>query len=76
MRVNTLPNRQKKNVLTRIKTLYLPVDLQLKLFDQKIMPILTYWCEVWGVENCGMFELIHTQFYVPSSVHEKAPHFI
>ena len=46
----------------RIKNLYLPVDLQLQLFDHTIMPILTYSCEVWGFENCGIVELIHTQF--------------
>lgn len=45
-----------------IKNLYLPVDLQLQLFDHTITPILTYSCEVWGFENCGILELIHTQF--------------
>ena len=46
----------------RIKNLFLPVDLQLKLFDETILPILTYSCEVFGFENCGLFESIHTQF--------------
>ncbi|MCG7875884.1 MAG: reverse transcriptase family protein [Candidatus Thiodiazotropha endolucinida] len=46
----------------RIKNLFLPVDLQLKLFDQTILPILTYSCEVFGFENCGLLESIHTQF--------------
>ena len=46
----------------RIKNLFLPVDLQLKIFDQTILPILTYLCEVLGFENCGLFESIHTQF--------------
>ena len=46
----------------RIRNLYLPVDLQLKLFDHTVLPIMTYACEVWGYENCGMLESIHTQF--------------
>ena len=46
----------------RIKNLNLPMDLQLKLFDQIILPIMTYSCEIFGFENCGLFEKIHTQF--------------
>ena len=46
----------------RIKNLNLPVDLQLKLFDQTILPITTYSCEIFGCENCGLFEKNHTQF--------------
>ena len=49
-------------LLMRIKNLYLPVDLQLKLFDQTVLPILTYGCEVFGFENCGLLETVHTQF--------------
>ena len=45
-----------------IKNLHLPVDLQLKLFDQTILPIRTYLCEIFGSENCGLFEKNHTQF--------------
>ena len=46
----------------RIKNLNLPVDLQLKLFDQIILPIMTDSCEIFGFENCGLFEKFHTQF--------------
>ena len=46
----------------RIKNLILPVDLQLKLFDQTILPIITYSCEVFGFENCANLELIHTKY--------------
>ena len=31
----------------RIYNLDLPVDLQIKLFEHTIIPILTYGCEVW-----------------------------
>ena len=46
----------------RINNLDLPVDLQLKLFDNTILPILTYACEVWGFESCKLLEPIHNQF--------------
>ena len=46
----------------RINNLNLPLDLQLKLFDNTILPIITYSCEIWGYENVQMFERIHTSF--------------
>ena len=50
-------------LLIRTRNLYLPIDLRLKLFDQTILPILTYSCEIWGYENCGLLESIHTQVF-------------
>ena len=35
----------------KIRNLAIPIDLQLKLFDSLITPILVYSCEVWGFEN-------------------------
>ena len=46
----------------RIQNLNLPLDLQLKLFDSTILPIITYGCEIWGYENLEIFERIHTKF--------------
>lgn len=46
----------------RINNLDLPLDLQLKLFDSTILPIITYGCEIWGFENLQMFERIHNSF--------------
>lgn len=46
----------------RIENLDLPIDLQLKLFDHTILPILTYSCEVWGYENCQILERVHLSF--------------
>ena len=40
----------------------LPVDLQLKLFDSIVLPILTYSCKVWGFENCAEIEKVHLRF--------------
>jgi hypothetical protein len=47
---------------TRIFNLDLPIDLQIKLFDQTIVPTLTYNCEVWGIENLDLIERVHTEF--------------
>jgi hypothetical protein len=39
------------SVYRKVRNLCIPVDLQLKLFDSIVLPILTYSCEVWGFEN-------------------------
>ena len=44
---------------TIINNLNLPIDLQLKLFDQTTVPILTYGSEVFGFENIGILEILH-----------------
>ena len=46
----------------RIYNLNLPLDLQLKLFDSTILPIITYGSDVWGFECLEMFERIHNRF--------------
>jgi hypothetical protein len=33
----------------QINNLCLPLDLQLKLFDNTIVPILLFSCEIWGI---------------------------
>ena len=47
---------------TRIRNLNLPVDCQFKLFDQTILPILLYGCEIWGFENYDLIESVHVEF--------------
>ena len=42
--------------------LHLPVDFQLKLFDQTIVPILLYGSEVCGFESLHVIEKIHLFF--------------
>ena len=46
----------------RSNNLDLPIDLQIKLFDNTIVPILTYGCEVFGYENLGILEGVHLEF--------------
>ena len=44
----------------RIRNLNVLVDLQLRQFDQTIVPILLYACGIWGLEDVQLIENIHT----------------
>ena len=50
------------SVYTKIRNLNLPIDIQLKLFDYLVEPILLYGAEVWGFENLDIIERVHLQF--------------
>ena len=61
----------------RINNLNLPLDLQLKLFDSIILPIMTYGYEIWSYEDTKMFERIHNSFLrTITKTRKKAPHYI
>ena len=49
-------------LFTRANNLDLPLDLQLKLFDNTVLPILTYGSEVWGYEGLDILERVYTDF--------------
>ena len=62
---------------TRINNLNLPIDLQIKLFDHTVLPILTYGCEVWGFENIKILERIHAEFLRTITKTKKStPHYM
>ena len=46
----------------RANNLDLPLDLQMKLFDNTVLPILTYGSEIYGYGNLEIIEPIHTEF--------------
>ena len=46
----------------RINNLNLPIDLQLKLFDHTVLPILCYRSEISGFENLQIIETVHNEF--------------
>ena len=46
----------------KIQNISIPIDLQLKLFDSLVTPILLYSAEVWGFEKKGNIEKMHLQF--------------
>ena len=55
----------------------LPVDIQCELFDQMIVPILLYGCEIWGFENNSALENFHMKFCKKTlGVHKYTPNCI
>ena len=48
--------------VTKINILEMPIDCQLKIFDQLVQPILLYSSEVWGYENIVCLERLHLNF--------------
>ena len=44
------------------RNLELHIDCQLKLFDNTIVPILTYGCEIWGYGDLTTIETVYTGF--------------
>lgn len=59
----------------KIRNLDLPIDCQLKLFDNTIVPILTYGSEIWGYGDLSIIEKVHTDFmkYI-LNVKKSTPH--
>ena len=50
------------SVLRKSRSLHLPIDLQIKLFDSLVLPILLYGSEIWGYENHENFENLQRKF--------------
>ena len=46
----------------KIRNVNIPIDLQLKLFDCLITPILLYSTKIWSYENIEMIERFHLKF--------------
>ena len=49
-------------LLQKIKKLHLPVDISIELFNQLVIPVLTYGCEVWGFSDINCLEVLHRKF--------------
>ena len=50
-------------VLSKSRKLHLPVDIQLKLFDSMVIPILLYGSKVTGFEKHDILERLCIQYY-------------
>ena len=48
---------------TTTRNLELSIECQLKLFDNLVVPILTYDCEVWCFGDLSGIEKVHTVFF-------------
>lgn len=49
-------------LLAKCRSLSLPLDIQLYLFDVLVAPILLYGCEVWGFKQFDCIEKLHLKF--------------
>ena len=58
----TLGRKAYFSLLSKIQKFKLPLDIQYKLFDQLVVPIITYGCEVWGHVNLDKIEMFHKKF--------------
>ena len=50
------------SVYYKIRNIKIPIDLQLKIFDALVAPILLYGSEVLGFEKNDNIEKVHLQF--------------
>lgn len=51
------------SLLRKIRTLDLPIDLQVELFNKMIKPILLYGCELWGFGNLDVIDRVQLKFF-------------
>ena len=51
------------SLLRKIRTLDLPIDMQVDLFNKLIKPILLYGCEIWGFGNLDIIERVQLKFF-------------
>ena len=54
--------RALNSLMCKAKILRLPADLVLELFDQTVLPVLIYGCEVWGFSNLELIETFYRKF--------------
>ena len=50
-------------LMRKAKSLTLPIDLTIDLFDRTVLPILTYGCEIWGFEMNDIITRLQLRFY-------------
>ena len=50
------------SMLVKARKLDLPIDIQCKLFDSLVSPVLLYGCEIWGYQDIEMLEIFYRKF--------------
>ena len=56
-------NKALFSLLKNIRSLNLPYDIQIDMFNKMIKPILLYGCEIWGMGKFDVLERIQLKFY-------------
>ena len=51
------------SLITKMKKLMLPIDIQIELFDRIVVPILLYGSEVWYPQMCDLATKLQLRFY-------------
>ena len=50
-------------LMKKTRKLSLPIDLVIDLFDNTVLPVLTYGCEVWGFHCLDLIDRLQLRFY-------------
>ena len=50
------------SLLKKARSLLLPIDMQIEMFEKTIKPILLYGCEIWGYGNIDILEQVQLKF--------------
>jgi len=56
-------NKAMFSILKKAKTLSLPYDIQIELFEKTVKPVLLYACEIWGFGNIDILERTQLKFF-------------
>ena len=54
--------RAQFSMLIKARNLDLPIDIQIKLFESIVCPILLYGSEVWGFKKIDILEIFYRKF--------------
>ena len=58
----TQASRAMYSLIGKSRRLDLPIDLQLELFDNLVLPIMLYGCEIWGCGRYDDLEILHRKY--------------
>ena len=50
------------SMLIKCRKLELPIDIQCKLFESMVIPVVLYGCEIWGFQDIKMLEIFYRKF--------------
>ena len=50
------------SMLIKCRKLELPIDIQCKLFESMVIPVILYGCEIWGFLDIKMLEIFYIKF--------------